>query len=214
MRRDPRIAEIRAFHRTVTERIGALEEHYLASGRSLALDRLIWEIGSEGAEIRELRERLGLDSGYLSRQLRLLEADGLVMTGISSADSRVRRASLTPRGAAERAVLDERSDELVAAILGPLSEEQRTALAEAAAVVRRLFTASAVEIAPADPDSPAARTAISSYFAELAAVRARPRSRAGRAGGGAGDETAGRAIPARDPARQAGRLRRAHAARR
>jgi DNA-binding MarR family transcriptional regulator/GNAT superfamily N-acetyltransferase len=168
MRRDPQIAEIRAFHRTVTERIGALEEHYLASGRSLGLDRLIWEIGSEGAEVRELRERLGLDSGYLSRQLRLLEADGLVVTGVSSADSRVRRASLTPRGAAELGVLDERSDELVAAILGPLSEKQRAALAEATAVVRRLFTASAVEIAPADPDSPEARTAISSYFAELA----------------------------------------------
>jgi DNA-binding MarR family transcriptional regulator/GNAT superfamily N-acetyltransferase len=168
VRHDPRIAEIRAFHRTVTERIGALQEHYLASGRSLGLDRLIWEIGSEGAEVRELRERLGLDSGYLSRQLRLLEADGLVVTEVSSADSRVRRASLTLRGAAELGVLDERSDELVAAILDPLSEKQRAALAEAATVVRRLFTASAVEIAPADPDSPEACTAINSYFAELA----------------------------------------------
>ena len=168
MRHDSRIAEIRAFHRTVTERIGALQEHYLASGRSLGLDRLIWEIGSEGAEVRELRERLGLDSGYLSRQLRLLEADGLVVTEVSSADSRVRRASLTLRGAAELGVLDEQSDELVAAILDPLSEEQRAALTEAAAVVRRLFTASAVEIAPANPDLPEARSAIDSYFAELA----------------------------------------------
>jgi DNA-binding MarR family transcriptional regulator/GNAT superfamily N-acetyltransferase len=168
MGRDPRIAEIRAFHRTVTERIGALQEYYLASGRSLGLDRLIWEIGSEGAEVRELRERLGLDSGYLSRQLRRLEADGLVVTEVSSADSRVRRASLTLRGAAELGVLDERSDELVAAILDPLSEEQRAALTEAAAVVRRLFTASAVKIAPANPDLPEARTAIDSYFAELA----------------------------------------------
>lgn len=168
MGRDPRIAEIRAFHRTVTKRIGALEEHYLASERSLGLDRLIWEIGSEGAEVRELRERLGLDSGYLSRQLRLLESDGLVVTEVSCVDSRVRRASLTPRGAAERAALDERSDELVAAILDPLSEQQRAALVEAAAVVRRLFTASAVQIASADPDSPQARTAIDAYFAQLA----------------------------------------------
>jgi len=65
------------------------------------------------------------------------------VTEVSAADTRVRRASLTPRGAVELGVLDERSDNLVAAILDPLSEEQRAALAEAAAVARRLLTAAA-----------------------------------------------------------------------
>ena len=31
--------------------------------------------------MRELRDRLGLDSGYLSRLLRALETDGLVSSG-------------------------------------------------------------------------------------------------------------------------------------
>ena len=67
------ITRVREFNRTVTERIGALDDHYLARGRPLGQSRLLWEIGAAGdagAELRDLRERLGLDSGYLSRQLR------------------------------------------------------------------------------------------------------------------------------------------------
>ena len=67
------IRQVRSFNRLVTERIGALEEGYLARGRPLGASRLLWEIGDEGADVRELRARLGLDSGYASRLLRLLE---------------------------------------------------------------------------------------------------------------------------------------------
>lgn len=162
------IATLRAFNRTVTERIGALEDHYLDRGRSLALDRLLWEIGDVGADVRELRGRLGLDSGYLSRLLRALEAEGLVQTVTSDDDSRVRRAVATDAGRAEIAILDERSDDLAGAILAPLDEAQREQLAEAAQTVRRLLAASAIEIIDADPDSPEGRFAIGEYFGVLA----------------------------------------------
>ncbi len=36
---------LRAFNRTVTERIGALDEEYLARGRPLGASRVLWEIG-------------------------------------------------------------------------------------------------------------------------------------------------------------------------
>src|SRR5262249_1610238 len=39
-------------------------------GRSLGLSRRLWEIRPAGCEVRLLRARLGLDSGYFSRQLR------------------------------------------------------------------------------------------------------------------------------------------------
>ena len=39
------IAGVRAFNRTVTERIGALEETYLGGGRPLGETRLLWEVG-------------------------------------------------------------------------------------------------------------------------------------------------------------------------
>jgi hypothetical protein len=65
---------VRRFNRAITQRIGALDDAYLSRGRSLGLSRLLWEIGPAGCEVRLLRARLGLDSGYFSRQLRRLEA--------------------------------------------------------------------------------------------------------------------------------------------
>src|SRR4051795_10789338 len=75
------IEQVRRFNRTVTSRVGALNDRYLARGRPLGASRLLWEIGSAarpGRELRELRGRLGLDSGHLSRLLRMLEDEGLV----------------------------------------------------------------------------------------------------------------------------------------
>lgn len=56
--------------------VGGLHDHYLARGRPLGEARVLWEIGERGCEIRALRTRLDLDSGYLSRLLRSLEAAG------------------------------------------------------------------------------------------------------------------------------------------
>lgn len=161
-------AELRAFNRTVTERIGVLEDQYLDRGRSLALDRLLWEIGTDGAEVRDLRTGLGLDSGYLSRMLRALEHEGLIVTVASGDDSRVRRAEITDAGRAEVDILDRLSDDLADAILEPLTPSQREELLSAAATTRKLLTASAIEISPTDPDEPAAREAITQYYAVLA----------------------------------------------
>ena len=44
----------------------------------------------------------------------------------SDADGRVRVARLTEKGLAERAILDERSDELAASILEPLAASSAT----------------------------------------------------------------------------------------
>ncbi|MEU9383364.1 MarR family transcriptional regulator, partial [Streptomyces sp. NPDC048279] len=74
------IDAVRRFNRVVTQRVGALDDAYLSRDRSLGLSRLLWEIESDGSEVRVLRSRLGLDSGYLSRQLRRLESEGLVTT--------------------------------------------------------------------------------------------------------------------------------------
>src|SRR4051812_45694401 len=110
------MAAVRRFNRTVTQRVGALDDEYMARGRPLGQARLLWEIGPAGAEIAALRGRLGLDSGYTSRLLRLLEADGLITVeaGAESTDGdgRVRTARLTERGAAEWTELDGRSDAL------------------------------------------------------------------------------------------------------
>ena len=110
---------------------------------------------------------LELDSGYLSRLLRSLEAAGLVTVGPKESDKRVRIARLTPSGSAERAVLDQRSDELAASLLAPLSARQRARLVAAMADVERLLTAAMVEVAPIDPAHPHAQHCLHAYFSEL-----------------------------------------------
>ena len=55
------VAQVRRFNRTVTQRIGVLNENFLASDRSLGQNRLLWEIGTDGCDIRSLRSRLDLD---------------------------------------------------------------------------------------------------------------------------------------------------------
>ncbi len=163
------IARVRSFNRLVTERIGALNEEYLDGGRPLGASRLLWEIGDqlEGADVRQLRSRLGLDSGYVSRLLRRLEADGLVEVGASATDGRVRVVTLTERGRAERARLDARSDDLAAALLGPLSDRQRVRLVDAMGEVERLLTASAVELREVDPADEDVVRCLRAYFTEL-----------------------------------------------
>lgn len=161
------IPRVRRFNRTVTQRLGALDDRFLARDRSLGEARLLWEVGPDGRDVRSLRTDLDLDSGYLSRLLRSLEAAGLVIVEANEADRRVRRAHLTPAGMTERAVLDERSDALATSLLEHLSSKQRLRLVEAMADVERLLTASMVEVAPIDPTHPHATYCLSEYFREL-----------------------------------------------
>ena len=163
----PAVATVRRFSRVVTQRLGVLNDDYLARPRPLGASRVLYEIGEEGADARALRGRLGLDSGYLSRLLRRLEDEHLVTVEHDADDRRVRVVRLTEAGRAERAELDRRSDELARTLLDHLDESRRAHLIEAMATVERLLTAQLVEIAPEDPTSEAARSCLRSYFAEL-----------------------------------------------
>jgi DNA-binding MarR family transcriptional regulator/GNAT superfamily N-acetyltransferase len=164
---EQRIHQVRRFNRTVAEHIGALHDHFLGRDRPMGESRLLWEIGPSGAEIRELRRRLGLDSGYVSRVLDSLARQELVVVTVSPADRRVRRAQLTVTGLAERAELDRRSDAVARRFLEPLSERQRARLVAAMADVERLLSASLVGMTIEDPTSDAARWCVEQYYAEL-----------------------------------------------
>jgi DNA-binding MarR family transcriptional regulator/ribosomal protein S18 acetylase RimI-like enzyme len=164
---EPAIEQVRRFNRIVTQRVGALNDHFLSRERSLGEARLLWEIGPEGRDVRSLRTQLELDSGYVSRLLRSLEAAGLIKVGTHPSDRRVRIARLTRSGLAERKVLDRRSDELAASLLAPLGAGQRTRLVAAMAEVERLLTAAMVQISPIDPSHPRARYCLHEYFSEL-----------------------------------------------
>jgi DNA-binding MarR family transcriptional regulator/N-acetylglutamate synthase-like GNAT family acetyltransferase len=162
------IQQVRRFNRVVTQHVGALENNYLKRGRPLGQARLLFEVGPEGIDVRVLRERLKLDSGYVSRLLRSLEAQGLVEVQTQTSDGRVRRVVLTPDGYAERATYDTLSDDLATSFLTPLDPAQRDRLVKAMAEVERLLRAGDVDVRLEAPESAAARWCLEQYFAELA----------------------------------------------
>ncbi|MBH5338719.1 MarR family transcriptional regulator [Streptomyces pactum] len=161
------IEQVRRFNRTVTERVGVLHDHYLGRDRPIGEARLLWEIGEQGRDVRGLRERLGLDSGYVSRLLRSLETAGLVTVEPCPGDRRVRTVRLTDAGRAERATLDRRSDALAGSLLRPLNAAQRERLVAAMTEVDRLLTAATVAVDAVDPDHEDAQRCLRSYFAEM-----------------------------------------------
>lgn len=161
------IGQVRRFNRIVAESIGALDAQFLGRDRPMGESRLLWEIGEAGAELRMLRARRGLDSGYLSRLLGALERQGLVRVDTDTGDRRVRHASLTDAGRAEWAELDRRSDDVALNLLSPLTGGQREKLLGAMAQVERLLQASFVRFDVEPPTSDDARWCIEQYFTEL-----------------------------------------------
>jgi DNA-binding MarR family transcriptional regulator/GNAT superfamily N-acetyltransferase len=168
VRQTDQVQKVRRFNRTVAERMGVLHDRYLGGTRPYGEARLLWQIG-DGAthEVRGIRDRLGLDSGYVSRLLRALERDGLVAVEPHPGDRRVRTVRLTEAGRRERALLDDRSDALAASLLEPLDARQRDRLTSAMTEVERLLTASLVSVEVLDPGHPDAAACLRSYAAEL-----------------------------------------------
>ncbi|MCB0967617.1 MAG: MarR family transcriptional regulator [Ilumatobacter sp.] len=161
------VATLRRFNRSFTQRIGVLDESFLGAGRPLGQARLLYEIGLGHTSVLELRQRLGLDSGYLSRMLREFEREGLVAVTADPDDGRRRVAELTAAGRRAWDDLDRRSDELAARIVAPLTERQRTELASALATADLLLRAATVSFDVVDPAGPEAIAAMTAYFDEL-----------------------------------------------
>ncbi|WP_217176893.1 helix-turn-helix domain-containing GNAT family N-acetyltransferase [Streptomyces sp. AC495_CC817] len=172
------VRSLRRFNRYFTRRIGALDDHYLGQDRPLGEARLLFEIGEvggigesgrghEGAALRELRTRLGLDAGYLSRMVKALEGQGLVRVGVHGGDSRVRVAALTPAGRSEVAEQNRRADALAEGLLRGLTPAQRGELTDALGAARRLLRLAAIRVETVDGGSADARACLDAYAADI-----------------------------------------------
>lgn len=161
------ISQVRRFNRLVTQRAGALDDHFLGRGRPLGESRLLYEIGPDGADLRDLRGRLGLDAGYVSRLVQALVRRGLVLLRPGTADGRVREARLTAAGRREVAEMNRRSDQAAATLLGGLTPAHRTRLVAAMAEVHQLLRLAGLRISRVHPAGAAARWCVGQYFAEL-----------------------------------------------
>ena len=158
---------LRRFNRAWSQRVGLLEDSYLGQGRSLGASRLLFEVGPDGAGVLDLRRRLGLDSGYLSRLLRGLEDDRLVEVRPDPSDGRRRVVVPTVKGRRAIARLDERSEQRAAALVVSLGDSQRRRLAEALATAERLVRAATCEFEAVDAGSDEALAAVGQYADEL-----------------------------------------------
>jgi DNA-binding MarR family transcriptional regulator/GNAT superfamily N-acetyltransferase len=161
------ISQVRRFNRLVTQRVGALDDHFLGRDRPLGESRLLYEIGAKGADLRDLRRRLGLDSGYVTRLVQTLEEKGLIRLSPGTEDQRLRRARWTAAGRREVREMNRRADEAAAHLLDPLTPAERTRLVAAMTDVRRLLQLAGLQIERVDPASPAARWCVGQYFDEL-----------------------------------------------
>ncbi|WSF60597.1 bifunctional helix-turn-helix transcriptional regulator/GNAT family N-acetyltransferase [Streptomyces sp. NBC_01352] len=168
------VTALRRFNRYFTRRIGVLDDHYLGQDRPLGEARLLFEIhesaseaSGAGASLRELRTRLGLDAGYLSRMAKALEAQGLVRTSVHPGDNRLRRVELTPAGRAEVKEQNHRAGALAAGLLEGLAPGQRTELTGALATAQRLLRLAAITVTLVPGASPDARACLEAYAADL-----------------------------------------------
>jgi DNA-binding MarR family transcriptional regulator/GNAT superfamily N-acetyltransferase len=143
------VEAIRRFNRFYTQRIGVLvggagsaRDGLLHSPFSLTEARVLYELAHRDRPAAvDLCRDLALDPGYSSRILRRLEKLGLVHRVPAAEDRRKNILALTERGRATFADLDARSAEEISRLIAPLSETDRTGVAEALATAESLLGA-------------------------------------------------------------------------
>jgi DNA-binding MarR family transcriptional regulator/GNAT superfamily N-acetyltransferase len=137
---EARIDAVRRFNRFFTRRIGVLREGLLHTPYSLTEARILFEIAHrEDLSASDLSRDLGLDPGYLSRIVARLEQRGLVEKVRSETDRRRRLLALTPDGEDAFSLLDSRSREEVAEMLGELSAGDQRRLLEAMRTIENVL---------------------------------------------------------------------------
>lgn len=138
---DDEIEKIRAFNRFYTNRIGVLDRAFMDTPYTLTEARVIYELAAHGTtSASRLTEELSLDPAYLSRLLKSFTDGGLLETTRDPADGRGRLLQLTLRGRGVATDLAQRSRQRIAALLEPISEDDRRDLGAAIASVQTLLS--------------------------------------------------------------------------
>ena len=152
----------------MTQRVGALHDHYLARDRPLGASRLLWEIGERGCDVRAPpgppRARCRLREPTAAA----LESEGLIE--VVPARARPSR----PHGPADPARSCRTASCSTAAAMpwpprcsNPCHRRNVTSWSTRWSCVDRLLTAALVRIDVVDPADGPARACLQAYFAEL-----------------------------------------------
>ena len=134
------VRAVRAFNRFYTRKLGVLDQQLLKSPFSLSEARVLYELAHRGElSAKEIGLELGLDAGYLSRMVQNFDEAGLLARKPLPTDRRQYRLSLTAKGRQAFGKLDRATQQDVAAMLRPLSPQDRVRLTGAMATVERLL---------------------------------------------------------------------------
>lgn len=137
---EDRVRAMRRFNRAFTRRIGVLREGLLHTPYSLTEARIIFELAQrDDLTASDLCRELGLDPGYLSRILARLEQQRILEKVRSESDGRQRLLRLTETGRAAFEVLNQRSRDEIADLLGALAEADQRRLLDAMQTIEQVF---------------------------------------------------------------------------
>jgi DNA-binding MarR family transcriptional regulator/GNAT superfamily N-acetyltransferase len=134
------VETVRGFNRFWTRQIGVLQAGLLQTSFSLTEARVLFELAHRApCDATALRDVLDLDSGYMSRVVTGLKAQGLVGSRPDATDARRQLLDLTSAGRGALEDLDARSRAQVGEMLVGLSEWDRDRLLGAMGVIRSLL---------------------------------------------------------------------------
>lgn len=125
------ISSVREFNRFYVELIGVMKNHILDLNYSLTESRIIFEIDTnKQITAREIKENLSLDEGYVSRLIKKLVKDKIIIRKQSLEDKRTYFLVLTEKGQEVANLINERSDNQVGDIFSDLNENQKVRVVE------------------------------------------------------------------------------------
>lgn len=134
------IEEVRKFNRFYSNILGQIDQQIYQQPYSLAEARVLSELyAQKGATASEIREKLGLDRGYISRMLQKFEDGELIIKQQSTDDKRRILLGLTPKGEEIHQQLVEKANQGISKMLASLSEREFLKLTEAMATIEDLL---------------------------------------------------------------------------
>lgn len=132
---------VREFNRYYTVHLGLLRGRYLDTDFSLSEGRILYELSlNPSSTANELRHKLGLDAGYMSRLVRSLTERELLQGQRSELDKRATLLSLTVAGRAAMADLNQRASAQTIALLEQLDPATRQELLDALNKVQAILS--------------------------------------------------------------------------
>lgn len=119
------VEKIREFNRFYLPVMDILDSCYLNSDYSVTEVRVLYEIyGNEKCTANLIVGKLKIDKSYLSRILKKLESDGILVKKVSEDDTRFMEISLTEKGVNCYKELVERANSEIFALLEKLTDAE------------------------------------------------------------------------------------------